>query len=58
MELGAALGTKGMCLPMVDFIGGLAQADITVEQIERVIDDTNRAAQGHPFKNVTWLSLE
>lgn len=57
MELGAAFGTKGICIPMLDFIGGLAQADITIEQIERVIDDTNRAAQGQPFISVTWLSL-
>jgi pyruvate/2-oxoacid:ferredoxin oxidoreductase alpha subunit len=58
MELGAALGTRGISVPMVDFVAGLAQADITPEDIDRAIDEIYRASQGEPVNNVTWLSLE
>ncbi|MDY6855992.1 MAG: pyruvate synthase subunit PorA [Thermodesulfobacteriota bacterium] len=44
-------------IPMADFIGGLASADITKDQIRRVIKSTFEASQGKPYREVTWLIL-
>ena len=57
VELKAALAGNGAS-PMVDFIAGLANLDITEQQIERVIDMTQAASRGEPVKEVTWLSIE
>lgn len=43
---------------MLDFICGLGGSDITPEHFERVIEAVFSAAEGRPYKNVTWLSLE
>jgi len=43
---------------LMDFIAGLGGADITPEQVNRVVDATYAASQGNGFKAVTWLSLE
>ena len=60
MELKAALAFGGLptMIPTLDFIGGLANLDITVEQIERTIELTAAASRGEAVKEVTWLSLE
>ncbi len=57
IELKAALSDVGIP-PMVDFIGGLAGIDITVEDIEKILDTIYRVSQGDPVKKVTWLNLE
>ena len=56
MELKSAL--NGAPLPAVDFIAGLANLDLTQEQIERAIDLTMAASRGESVKEVTWLSIE
>ena len=59
MESKAALAFWGReLMPMVNFIAGLANLDITLDQIERAIDMTQAASRGEPVKEVTWLSIE
>ena len=58
MELRAALGANGSCAPTVNFIAGLANLDITEEQIERSIEVTLAKARGESVQEVTWLSIE
>ena len=48
----------GPDVPMVNFIAGLSNLDITKEQVVRAIDLTNSASRGEPVKPVTWLSIE
>jgi pyruvate ferredoxin oxidoreductase alpha subunit len=45
-------------VPMMSFIDGLANLDITVTNIDKMIDAIYKASQGHPFQEVTWVSLE
>jgi pyruvate/2-oxoacid:ferredoxin oxidoreductase alpha subunit len=45
-------------IPMLSFIDGLANMDITVTNIERMIDDIHAASQGKPYQKVTWMALE
>ena len=58
MELKSVLMESGISLKTLNFIGGLANADITVEQIDRVIDLTLGASKGERVQEVTWLTLE
>lgn len=44
-------------VPMLSFIDGLANLDITRKHIERVIDET-AAACGKKYQEVTWIPLE
>ena len=44
--------------PVVSFIDGLANLDITIPNIERMIKDIYAAAQGKPYQETTWISLE
>jgi pyruvate/2-oxoacid:ferredoxin oxidoreductase alpha subunit len=41
--------------PMLSFIDGLANLDITMDHVERVIDETYNASQGKSYQEVTWL---
>lgn len=60
MELKAALAFEGLptTVPTRNFIGGLANLDITEEQIERAIELTAASLKGDAVNEVTWLSLE
>jgi len=59
VELRAALANNLDCrIPMVNFIGGLNNADITLEHMERVIGAMQLAAKGEPYQRVTFLELE
>jgi pyruvate/2-oxoacid:ferredoxin oxidoreductase alpha subunit len=42
--------------PMLGFIDGLANMDITQEHIGSMIDDIHAASQGSPYQEVKWLS--
>jgi pyruvate/2-oxoacid:ferredoxin oxidoreductase alpha subunit len=42
-------------MPMLSFIDGLANMDITQEHIAGMIDDIKAAADGKPYERVTWL---
>jgi len=45
-------------MPMLGYIDGLANLDITLPHIERVVDEVHQAAQGKPYQEVTWIPLE
>ena len=53
-----AFGCVSTSIPTLNFIGGLANLDISVEQIERTIELTVAASRGDEVKEVTWLSIE
>ena len=57
MELRALTPEIGK-IPMMSFIDGLANIDITKPHIERVINDVYNASQGKPYQEVTWIPLE
>ena len=57
MELRALTPEIGT-MPMLSFIDGLANIDITKPHIERVVDDLYNASQGKPYQAVTWIPLE
>ncbi|MCR4393859.1 MAG: hypothetical protein NUV31_05745 [Dehalococcoidales bacterium] len=45
-------------IPLLSFIDGLANMDITKPNIERMIRDIQAAAEGKPYQETTWVSLE
>ena len=45
-------------IPMLSFIDGLANMDISIPHIERIIDDVHSASTGKPYQEVTWMALE
>ena len=57
MELRALSPETGV-MPMLSFIDGMANLDITIPHIERVVDETYAAASGKPYQEVTWIPLE
>ena len=57
MELRALTPEIGI-FPMLSYIDGLANLDITVPHIERVVDEVYAASQGKPYQEVTWIPLE
>lgn len=58
METKAVLHDMNSTIPMLDYITGIASLDITIEHLERAIDEVNEASQGKSYKEVTWLPLE
>jgi pyruvate ferredoxin oxidoreductase alpha subunit len=57
MEMKALTPEIGI-VPILSYIDGLANLDITVPHIERVIDEVQAAARGEKYPPVTWLPLE
>jgi len=57
MEVRALAPEIGL-MPMLSFIDGLANIDITVPNINRMIDDIFAASTGKPYQKLTWMSLE
>jgi pyruvate ferredoxin oxidoreductase alpha subunit len=57
MELRALTPELGI-VPMLSYIDGLANLDITIPHIERVVDEVQSAALGKPYQKVTWIPLE
>lgn len=57
MELKALAPDIGI-MPILSYIDGLANLDITIPHIERVVDEVYAAAQGKPYQEVTWIPLE
>jgi pyruvate ferredoxin oxidoreductase alpha subunit len=53
-----ALSPEIGIIPMLSYIDGLANLDITRKSIERIIDETNNAAHGKQYQEVTWIPLE
>jgi pyruvate ferredoxin oxidoreductase alpha subunit len=56
-ELKALTADIGL-IPILSYIDGLANLDITIPHIGRVIDEVNDAAQGKPYQDVTWIPME
>jgi len=42
-------------VPMLSFIDGLANMDITIDHISGMVDEIHRASQGKAYQEVTWL---
>jgi hypothetical protein len=57
MELRALYPEIGL-VPILSYIDGLANMDITIPHIERVVEEVHAAAQGKPYQEVTWIPLE
>ena len=57
MELKAISSDIGG-IPILSYIDGLANLDITLEHISRVVDEVNDAAQGKQYQEVTWIPME
>jgi pyruvate ferredoxin oxidoreductase alpha subunit len=55
METKALAPDIGEIIPMLGFIDGLANMDITKEHIAKMIDDIHSAAAGNAYQEVTWL---
>ncbi|MCJ7605500.1 MAG: pyruvate ferredoxin oxidoreductase [Dehalococcoidales bacterium] len=45
-------------IPILSYIDGLANLDITVQHVGRVIDEVGGAAQGKAYQDVTWIPME
>ena len=56
METKALTADIGI-VPMLNFIDGLANMDITKPHIERMIDDIHNASQGNAYKEVAWVTM-
>lgn len=57
MEL-RGIGTEIGSAPMLGFIGGLANMDISTTHLEEIIDRVCEASRGGSYEKVTWLNLE
>jgi pyruvate/2-oxoacid:ferredoxin oxidoreductase alpha subunit len=57
MELKAIAPAIG-AMPILSYIDGLANLDITIPHIGRVVDEVNAAAKGKTYQDVTWIPLE
>jgi len=57
-ETKSALFETGERPPMLNFVCGLCGSDITLENIERAIDNIDHASRGNEYQEVTWLDLE
>jgi pyruvate ferredoxin oxidoreductase alpha subunit len=56
-ELKALTADIGL-MPVLSYIDGLANLDITIPHIERVVDEVSAAAKGKPYQDVTWIPME
>ena len=45
-------------IPILSYIDGLANLDITIPHIGRVVDEVNAAAKGKAYQDVTWIPIE
>jgi pyruvate ferredoxin oxidoreductase alpha subunit len=58
-----AVELKALCekignIPILSYIDGLANLDINIPHINRVVDEVNAAAKGKPYQEVTWIPME
>lgn len=54
MEIKAVVSTIGCLIPMLSFIDGLANMDITKEHIGKMIESIHNVSQGRVYQEVTW----
>jgi pyruvate/2-oxoacid:ferredoxin oxidoreductase alpha subunit len=57
MELKAIAPAIG-APPILSYIDGLANLDITIPHISRVVDEVGAAAKGKAYQDVTWIPME
>ena len=57
MEVRALTPEIGI-VPMLSYIDGLANLDITLPHIERMVDEIAAAARGEGYQETTWMPLE
>jgi len=57
MEIRALTPEIGI-VPMLSYIDGLANLDITLPHIERMVDEVAAAARGEAYQETTWMPLE
>jgi len=57
MEVRALTPEIGI-VPLMSFIDGLANLDITASHIERMFRDLQAASRGRPYQETTWIALE
>jgi len=57
MELKAIAPSIGS-VPILSYIDGLANMDITIPHIGRVVDEVSAAAAGKAYQDVTWIPME
>jgi pyruvate ferredoxin oxidoreductase alpha subunit len=53
-----ALCPKLGSMPILSYIDGLANLDVNVPHVGRVIDEVEAAAKGKPYQEVTWIPME
>jgi pyruvate/2-oxoacid:ferredoxin oxidoreductase alpha subunit len=53
-----AIGTDIGPIPILGFIGGLANMDISTTHLEEMVDRVLKASRGEPYEKVTWMNLE
>ena len=58
VDLKAAMYESKTFTPVVNFIGGLCGADITMDHIDRAVDRITMVAEGHSSDGVIWFDLE
>jgi pyruvate ferredoxin oxidoreductase alpha subunit len=56
-ELKTLQGALGN-IPILSYIDGLANLDITVPHISRVVDEVGAAAKGKSYQQITWIPME
>ncbi len=57
MEL-RALSPEIGTAPILSYIDGLANLDITIPHVQRVVEEADAAAKGLPYQDVTWIPME
>jgi pyruvate ferredoxin oxidoreductase alpha subunit len=53
-----AIGQSLGAAPILSYIDGLANLDITIPHIGRVVDEVAAAAKGKAYQDVTWIPME
>jgi pyruvate ferredoxin oxidoreductase alpha subunit/phenylglyoxylate dehydrogenase alpha subunit len=56
-EMASAMYHADKRIPAVDFVAGLAGADITLNDFSRIIETTDRAFKGEVPEEPIWLSI-
>jgi pyruvate/2-oxoacid:ferredoxin oxidoreductase alpha subunit len=56
-ELKALTASIGL-VPILSYIDGLANLDITIPHVGRVVDEVADAAKGKAYQDVTWIPME
>jgi len=53
-----AISSQINSIPILSYIDGLANLDINIPHVERVVDETAAAARGKSYQEITWIPME